>query len=92
MLHAWLTAQLARVSGKSGLAGAIRYALRHWPGLVLFLEDGRVELDTNTIERAIRPTGDRPAILPMSGRRSRSTIAGTPSMGVVSGASAASSG
>jgi hypothetical protein len=54
-LHAWLTAQLGRVSGKSGLAEAIRYALRHWRGLVLFLEDGRVELDTNTIERAIRP-------------------------------------
>ena len=54
-LHAWLTAQLGRVSGKSGLAEAIRYALRHWTGLVLFLEDGRVELDTNSIERAIRP-------------------------------------
>src|SRR5688500_13357154 len=47
--------QLARVSGKSALAEAIRYALRHWPGLGLFLEDGRVELDTNTVERAIRP-------------------------------------
>jgi transposase len=54
-LHAWLTAQLGRVSGKSGLAEAIRYALRHWDGLVLFLEDGRLELDTNSIERAIRP-------------------------------------
>jgi transposase len=54
-LHAWLTAQLERVSGKSTLAEAIRYALRHWQGLVLFLEDGRIELDTNTIERAIRP-------------------------------------
>jgi hypothetical protein len=54
-LHSWLTAQLARVSGKSTLAEAIRYALRHWQGLVLFLEDGRLELDTNTIERAIRP-------------------------------------
>ena len=54
-LHAWLTAQLERVSGKSSLAEAIRYALRHWQGLVLFLEDGRLELDTNTIERAIRP-------------------------------------
>src|SRR3954471_8314124 len=54
-LHAWLTAQLGRVSGKSGLAEAIRYALRHWTALVLFLEDGRLELDTNTIERAIRP-------------------------------------
>ena len=54
-LHAWLTVQLGRVSGKSGLAEAIRYALRHWQGLVLFLEDGRLELDTNTVERAIRP-------------------------------------
>src|SRR3954453_16907701 len=54
-LHAWLTVQLARVSGKSGLAEAIRYALRHWQGLVLFLEDVRLELDTNTVERAIRP-------------------------------------
>jgi hypothetical protein len=43
------------VSGKSGLAEAIRYALRHWQGLVLFLDDGRLELDTNTIERTIRP-------------------------------------
>src|SRR6478672_6087953 len=42
-LHAWLTAQLGRVSGKSGLAEAIRYALRHWQGLVLYLEDGRLE-------------------------------------------------
>src|SRR3954466_7617391 len=54
-LHGWLTAQLERVSGKSTLAEVIRYALRHWPGLVLFLEDGRLELDTNVIERAIRP-------------------------------------
>jgi transposase len=54
-LHAWLSAQLERVSGKSALAGAIRYALRHWPGLALFLDDGRVELDTNTVERALRP-------------------------------------
>jgi hypothetical protein len=54
-LHAWLTAQLGRVSGRSALAEAIRYALRHWPGLVLFLDDGRLELDTNIIERAIRP-------------------------------------
>jgi transposase len=54
-LHAWLTAQLGRVSGRSTLAEAIRYALRHWDGLMLFLDDGRVELDTNSIERAIRP-------------------------------------
>jgi hypothetical protein len=54
-LHAWLTAQLDRVSGKPALAEAIRHARRHWPGPVPFLEDGRLELDTNTVERAIRP-------------------------------------
>jgi transposase len=54
-MHAWLTKQLDRVSGRSGLAQAIRYALNHWDGLILFLEDGRLELDTNTVERAIRP-------------------------------------
>jgi hypothetical protein len=31
------------------------YALRHWPGLVAFLDDGRIEMDTNVVERAIRP-------------------------------------
>jgi transposase len=54
-LKTWLEAELARISAKSALAGAIRYALRHWEGLGLFLEDGRVEADTNTVERTIRP-------------------------------------
>lgn len=54
-MHAWLTEQLPRVSGRSTLAQAIRYTLNHWKGLVLFLEDGRLELDTNTVERAMRP-------------------------------------
>jgi hypothetical protein len=54
-MHAWLTEQLPRVSGRSTLAQAISYALNHWKGLVLFLDDGRLELDTNTVERAMRP-------------------------------------
>jgi transposase len=54
-LHVWLAAQLARISGKSVLAGAIRYALNQWDGLVRFLEDGRIELDTNAVERSMRP-------------------------------------
>ena len=54
-LHAWLQQQLNRVSGKSAIAEAIRYALNHWQGLIVFLDDGRVELDTNAVERAIRP-------------------------------------
>ncbi len=51
----WLEGELGRVSAKSTLAEAIRYALRHWKGLGLFLEDGCVEIDSNTVERTIRP-------------------------------------
>ena len=54
-LHVWLQDHVERVSATSDLAKAIRYALRHWPGLVAFLDDGRVEMDTNVVERAIRP-------------------------------------
>jgi transposase len=54
-LHAWLHAHIGRVSGASDLAIAMRYAIRHWPGLTAFLDDGRIEMDTNTVERSIRP-------------------------------------
>jgi len=54
-MKSWLDGEIARVSAKSALAEAIRYALRHWKGLVLFLDDGRVEIDSNTVERTIRP-------------------------------------
>jgi transposase len=54
-LHAWLKQELGRVSGKAPIAEAIRYALHHWDGLVRFLDDGRIELDTNIVERGIRP-------------------------------------
>lgn len=54
-LHIYLEARLRQVSAKSKLADAIRYALSRWKGLSLFLEDGRVELDSNTVERSIRP-------------------------------------
>jgi transposase len=37
------------------IAEAIRYGLNHWDGLVQFLADGRIEMDTNSVERAIRP-------------------------------------
>ena len=46
---------MARSPGGSATAQAIRYALNHSDGLVRFLEDGQVELDNNTVERAIRP-------------------------------------
>jgi transposase len=54
-MKTWLDGELARVSAKSALAEAIRYALRHRNGLSLLLEDGRVEIDSNTVERTIRP-------------------------------------
>ena len=44
-----------RLPGSSPTAEAIRYALNHRDGLERFLEDGRVEMDSNIVERAIRP-------------------------------------
>ena len=54
-LKAWLEHQLTRVSAKATIADEIRYGLNHWGGLTRFLDDGRIELDTNIVERGIRP-------------------------------------
>ena len=54
-LRAWFEAQVATLPGRGPTAGAIRYALNHWDGLERFLDDGRIELDNNSVERAIRP-------------------------------------
>ena len=54
-LKAWLEHQLTRVSAKATIADEIRYGLNHWDGLTRFLDDGRIELDTNIVERGIRP-------------------------------------
>lgn len=54
-LHVYLKARLLQVSATSKLSDAIRYALTRWPGLSLFLDNGRVELVSNTVERSIRP-------------------------------------
>jgi len=68
---AWAEQQLTRIPGKSDLAKAFRYALNRWPSFTLFLEDGRVAIDseedqetpqwgvslTNPAERAMRPIG-----------------------------------
>jgi transposase len=51
----WLREKLQLISQKSKLAEAIRYALSRWAGLSLFLDDGRIEIDSNVVERAIRP-------------------------------------
>jgi len=54
-LEAWLHAQLTRISGKSPLAGAIRYALTRMKKLRPWLDHGFLELDNNTAERSMRP-------------------------------------
>ncbi|HYZ64938.1 MAG TPA: IS66 family transposase, partial [Acetobacteraceae bacterium] len=53
-LRAWFELQMTRLSAHGPTAEAIGYALNHWDGLVRFLEDGRIDLDTNPVERAIR--------------------------------------
>ena len=54
-LKVFLERSLRQVSGKSSLAGAIRYALTRWKALCRYLTDGRLEMSNNAAERAIRP-------------------------------------
>jgi transposase len=51
----WLDHHRTRVSAKAPLGEALSYIVKYWPGLVLFLADGRIELDNNAVERTIRP-------------------------------------
>ena len=51
----WLRQQRARVSPKSRLGEKLAYVARHWDGLQLFLTDGRVEMDSNSVENLARP-------------------------------------
>jgi len=53
-LRAWLDATLKQLSQKSALAEAIRYALARWEALVRYSTDGRIEIDNNAAERALR--------------------------------------
>ena len=54
-LELWLQAQLTRISGKSDLAKAIRYTLSRLPKLRPYLENGALEIDNNSAERAVKP-------------------------------------
>lgn len=54
-LMLWLEAELHRMAPRSPLSDAIRYALVWWDDVCRFLDDGQIELDTDTVERAIRP-------------------------------------
>jgi transposase len=51
----WLHAKLASVSKTSTMAEAIRYALSRWEGLTRYVDDGRIEIDSNVVERSMRP-------------------------------------
>jgi hypothetical protein len=53
-LHEWFKTTLTRVSRKSEVAAAIGYALARWPALLRYCDDGRIEIDNNAAERALR--------------------------------------
>ncbi|HEV7775840.1 MAG TPA: IS66 family transposase [Luteibacter sp.] len=54
-IKTWLDELRPQVAGNSGTANAIDYALRRWPALVRYAEDGAFPIDNNPIENAIRP-------------------------------------
>lgn len=54
-LRIYLETKSRQISAKAKLGEAIRYALTRWAGLSRFLDDGRVDLDSNAVERSIRP-------------------------------------
>ena len=71
-LKPWLEASLAKVPKGSKLGEALGYGLNQWDGLVRYLDDGRIEIDSNTVERSIRPPRaheeERPVRRPRPGR------------------------
>jgi hypothetical protein len=54
-LHAYLQEQRAAALPKSPLGAAIGYALRNWAALTRYAEDGRLKIDNNGAEQALRP-------------------------------------
>ena len=58
-MRAWFEREIAKLPSRGPTAEAIRYALNHWDGLERFLQDGRIELDTNSVERSMRPVAMR---------------------------------
>jgi len=54
-LHIWFTESIERVSPKSLTGEALKYLKGQWPKLERVIDDGRIALDTNAVERSIRP-------------------------------------
>ena len=53
-LRAWTEATLSRLSAKTEVAKAMRYALSRWTALSRYVDDGTLEIDNNAAERSIR--------------------------------------
>jgi len=53
-LKPWFVESLAKVPKGGKVAEALGYGLNHWDGLCRYLDDGRIEIDSNTVERSIR--------------------------------------
>ena len=54
-LYQWLVTAAPQVAEKSALGKAVNYALNQWSKLVRYLDDGRLNIDNNRAERAIKP-------------------------------------
>jgi hypothetical protein len=55
-IHAAIVRLGKRYLPQSGLGQAFAYILEQWPNLMRFVQDGRLEIDNNLVENAIRPT------------------------------------
>jgi hypothetical protein len=53
-MHTWFKSTLSKLSRKSDVAVAIRYALELWSALLRYCDDGNLEIDNNAAERALR--------------------------------------
>jgi transposase len=53
--YQWLTINRDKTLPKSPIGQAISYCLTHWDGLLIYLTDGRIEIDNNSTERDIKP-------------------------------------
>jgi transposase len=55
LYKAWLTSTVGRVPPKNPLCAAIKYSLNNWAELTRYLDDGRLDIDNNACERAMKP-------------------------------------
>ena len=53
-LHKWMQKTVRQLSPKSETAGAIRYSISRWRALTRYIDDGRLEINNNSAERALR--------------------------------------